>query len=146
MCQLLNKRTWTSCVREVASPELDCLLDFARISTRCAVKTGWPVCAGRWLRIVPARNPSLLPAPTPLCPLHQRHCGVGTAILREVGWLSPWGWCRVYPHQDSINLPKNLSLLFCLNSDTQWRHNTTEAYESSVVQNHNSENKLDHSF
>ena len=36
MCQLLNKRPWMSCVREVASPQLDCLLDFARISTCCA--------------------------------------------------------------------------------------------------------------
>lgn len=35
MCQLLNKRTWTACVHEVASPELDCLLDFAQISACC---------------------------------------------------------------------------------------------------------------
>lgn len=126
ICQRWNKHTWMFCVRELISPELDLILPKL---AHAMLKSGWLGCARQWLRIVPTRNSPLPTGPTPLC---LWHCGVGTAILGEVGWLSPWEQCDVRPHHEFINIPKTISLLFCLNSDTQWRHKTTEPYENSL--------------
>lgn len=37
---------------------------------------------------------------------------------------------------------KNLTLCFCLNSDTQWWHNTAEACKSRIVQKRKTESRL----
>lgn len=78
----MNKHPWQSCVCEVASPQLDCLLDFARISTRSA-EAG---VAG--LRQAAARDRSHKESSPPSC----SHSSLPAALA------ALWCWCG-YPER-----------------------------------------------
>lgn len=94
---------------------------------------------------VPGHGPALFLQGIPHSQLVPLLSVCGTVVLVWLFWEKQDGFhlgnsARSMSHHDFINIPKSLSLLFCLNSDTQWWHRTTEAYESSAVQNHNNRN------
>lgn len=136
----MNKRTWMSCVREVASPELDCLLGFAQISPCCA--KGWVDTLHWAVAWDCSHNKSSSPAP--LCLLHQQHCSIGTAILREVEWLFLGDGARSISTRTLSTFPKKFlcsSVLIVTLSDGKNKRGLC-----IVVQSQNSKNTLDCSF